>query len=62
MKRVTIMQKHDTIWQDQKHALDIMENVTRFVETLIQLFVIQRKTCHDLLKTWHDFGKITVPI
>jgi len=29
----------------------IGKNVTRFVETLIQLFVTEKKTCHDLTKT-----------
>ena len=29
-KRVTICWKRDTIWEDQKHAFDIEENVSRW--------------------------------
>ena len=60
-KRVTIGRKHDTIWEDQNMLLTLWKtchdrkNVTWFGKTLIQLFVIQRKTCHD-------FGRISVPI
>ena len=56
-KRVTIGRKRDTISEDQNMLSTLMKtchdgkNVTQFSETLIQLFVIQRKTCHDLLKT-----------
>jgi len=64
-KRVTIGRKRDTIWKDQNMLSTLWKtchdgkNVTWFGETLIQLFVIQRKTCHDLLKNvtrfWANF-------
>ena len=60
--------KRDTILEDQnmlstlRKSCDDGKIVTRFEETLIQLFVIQRKMCHDLLKTCHNFGRIYVPI
>ena len=48
--------KRDTILEDQNMLSTLRKtchggkNLTRFEETLIQVFVIQRKTCHNLLK------------
>jgi len=47
---------------DNMQKVSRWQNVTRFSETLILKFVAQGKTCHDLPRTWHDFGQIFVPI
>ena len=67
-KRVTIGWKRDTIWDDQNMLSTLKKTchdgqfVTRFEETLISAFCYVKETCHDLLKTWHDFGRNYVPI
>jgi len=56
-KRVTLVEKRDTISQGRTHVFGIKENVScwpkrdTICETLILFLVTQGKTCHDLLET-----------
>jgi len=61
-KNVTRLDKIECLFLELSKTCHDGKNVTRFQETLIQLFVTQGKKCHDLLKTWHDFGRISEPI
>jgi hypothetical protein len=51
VKNVTQFEKTKNMLSTLRKTCHDGKNVTRFEETLIQLFVIQIKMCHDLLKT-----------